>query len=143
MNGDAFFLLASQWVSPEKSSVSEALCRSAVSRAYYGVFHIARRLLNEMGFTFKNENEHERIPQDLMNCRDGEAYEAGRMLGDLRTERNRADYEIDDPQYGKLQYARTQIATALDIKVILSAIAQNPKRELVRKGIREYRRIRN
>jgi uncharacterized protein (UPF0332 family) len=143
MNGDAFFLLASQWVSPDKSSVSEPLCRSAVSRAYYGVFHIARSLLNQMGFMFKNENEHDRIPQDLMNCGDDDAFEAGRLLGDLRSERNSADYDIEDPQYGKLEYARMQVATALDIKGILSALSREPKREAVRKGIKAYRRIRN
>jgi uncharacterized protein (UPF0332 family) len=47
----------------------EASLRTAVSRAYYGVFHIARRLVMGFGVDLPrhNEHKHSRIQQCLIN----------------------------------------------------------------------------
>jgi uncharacterized protein (UPF0332 family) len=47
MNGRDFLPLATQLA----GGTTEAEWRSAVSRAYYAAFHVARRLLSELGFT--------------------------------------------------------------------------------------------
>jgi uncharacterized protein (UPF0332 family) len=44
--GKDFLILAELWI----TGTSEAEWRSAVSRAYYAAFHVARQLLRTLGF---------------------------------------------------------------------------------------------
>jgi hypothetical protein len=50
MDGSAFIVFASRLAVATASG--PAGYRSAVSRAYYGAFHLARELLQEFGFHF-------------------------------------------------------------------------------------------
>jgi uncharacterized protein (UPF0332 family) len=78
--------------------LKEAHWRSAVSRAYYAAFHEARRLLQQSGFTVPNgEKTHAYLWLRLSNCGQPDLAHAGAELNDLRSQRNWADYDFDQP----------------------------------------------
>ena len=76
----------------------EADWRSAISRAYYAAFHKARRFLRHNGFTVpRAEQAHAYLWLRLSNARHPDVDNAGLELGQLRTARNKADYDVDIP----------------------------------------------
>jgi uncharacterized protein (UPF0332 family) len=89
------FLLAAKLLLP---ATLEAAWRSAVSRAYYAAFHVARQLLEDLGFRVPfGERAHAYLWLRLYNGGHPQIRLAGQRLNDLRTERNRADYELRRP----------------------------------------------
>ncbi len=73
----------------------EACLRSAVSRAYYGVFCIARNLKGLKEHTPKNL--HWSVIEEYRNSSNREDREIGSILDKLRRARNHADYREDKP----------------------------------------------
>ena len=74
--------------------------RSAVSRAYYAAFHVARKLLVDMGFEIsKGSGAHGDICNYLGNAANPTVEHAGNNIGDLKGWRNEADYELDIAEY--------------------------------------------
>jgi len=75
----------------------EASLRSAISRAYYGVFCISR---NKKGFKNyklkKGENIHWIIINKYKNSHDKNEKIVGKYLDDLRRNRNYSDYDEDE-----------------------------------------------
>ncbi|MCK4330976.1 MAG: hypothetical protein KAW81_00315 [Dehalococcoidia bacterium] len=71
---------------------AEGYSRSAVSRAYYGVFGEIRDRLEHRGIQFKRENIHREIIEWLKNQADKGIVHIGVELDRLRRERNWADY---------------------------------------------------
>src|SRR5262249_45562525 len=77
---------------------TEAEWRTAVGRAYYAAFHVARRLLEDLGFTVpRADRAHGYLGLRLQNCGDLPAQQAGADLDGLRRLRNRADYDLHHP----------------------------------------------
>lgn len=75
---------------------TEAEWRTAVSRAYYGAFHEARRLLRGLGFVVpRAERAHAHLWLRLSNCSVAQIELAGADLNRLRRERNTADYDVE------------------------------------------------
>jgi hypothetical protein len=73
---------------------TEAEWRSAVSRAYYTAFHVARRLLSDLRFTVpRADRAHQYLVFRLGNSGEPAVEQAGRDLETLRRLRNRADYD--------------------------------------------------
>jgi uncharacterized protein (UPF0332 family) len=111
MNPEQFITLASELA----DGATEAHYRSAISRAYYGVFHTARRLLQDMGIRLpKGEQIHMKVTFCLHDCGDALAVEAATELESLRNQRNRADYELDGMATSRA-LAGSQIQTARKI----------------------------
>jgi uncharacterized protein (UPF0332 family) len=74
---------------------SEAERRTAISRAYYAAFHVARRLLEGLGFTPPvDEHAHKYLAWRLSNSGDPLVMRAGSQIDILRGLRNRADYDL-------------------------------------------------
>lgn len=74
--------------------LTEAEWRSAVSRAYYTVFHVARRLFADLRFTVpRADRAHQYLVFRLSNSGESAVEQAGRDLETLRRVRNRADYD--------------------------------------------------
>jgi uncharacterized protein (UPF0332 family) len=95
MDGHAFIALAG------KLAAEEATYRTAVSRAYYGAFHVARSFLVELGFEpLSNANVHAFARHYLNGSGIAQACLAAGELGDLQTARNRADYRLDESSVG-------------------------------------------
>jgi uncharacterized protein (UPF0332 family) len=76
------------------NGATEAEWRSAISRAYYAAFHVARRLLLDLSFRVPQaDRAHGYLWLRLSNAGVAQVQEAGRWLNDLRRQRNRADYD--------------------------------------------------
>lgn len=90
MNWREFLQLATRLA----AEATEADWRTAVSRAYYAAFHVARRLLSDLKFTVpRADRAHQYLVYRLCNSGEAVVEQAGRDLDTLRRLRNRADYD--------------------------------------------------
>ncbi|HET6882025.1 MAG TPA: HEPN domain-containing protein [Pirellulales bacterium] len=141
ITGDDYISLAAQLAA--KRSAGEASYRSAVSRAYYGAFHLASSFLSELGFKVpKGANAHGWIPQALVGSGCDDAMDAGRLLQDLHAERITADYRWDNRATGNQRDAKTSVETADQVRSLLVASAAQGARGIVKAGVAEYLRKR-
>ena len=130
-----FLTLAEIWV----EGSSEGEWRSAVSRAYYAAFHVARDLLTGLGFRVPHGPQaHAYLWMRLSNCGDPGIADAGSDLNDLQGWRNRADYDLrrtlNQPT------ARTWVRTARAVVQRLDSALVDPARAQVIRAIRDYER---
>lgn len=117
----------------------EAGFRTAIGRAYYGTFHIARLFLKELGFPVPaNANAHSFVRNQLVNCGHAIAGAAGTLLTDLHKSRIRADYDLHDPKFEAADFARLNVERAHDIRRMLHDCRDEPLRSDVRAGIVDY-----
>lgn len=80
-----------------KQSTKEIDHRNAASRAYYGAFHICKKLLEDFPPTQSQIGaEHERIINGLLNHQDKRFKTLGNMLKDAKNQRVKADYRLDN-----------------------------------------------
>jgi uncharacterized protein (UPF0332 family) len=120
---------------------TEAHHRSAVSRAYYGAFHVARRLLEEVGVHLpKGEQVHAKAVYCFQGCGDVNAGVAANELVALRGERNRADYDVDRLVYEK-RAARTQVERAQGIMKWLEQCRSGPNAAEFRVKVRAQAKL--
>src|SRR5438128_7543327 len=73
--------------------------RSAVSRAYYSAFLIARGLIEvDLSIRCKSGtlSAHEVVQRFLTNCKVPEAQPLGQLLANLHEHRKSSDYDMDD-----------------------------------------------
>ena len=90
MNWRDFLLLATRLA----AGTTEADWRTAVSRAYYAAFHIARRSFADSEFTVhRADRAHQYLVFRLSNSGESIVEQTGRDLDTLRRLRNRADYD--------------------------------------------------
>ena len=74
---------------------TESEWRCAVGRAYYAAFHQARDVLQALGFQIpRAELVHAFLWKRLRSCGQSSVGMAGSKLHQLRTVRNRADYDV-------------------------------------------------
>ena len=84
MTGRDFVACAEQFA----EGLTEAVLRSAVSRAYYGAFHEALALLHACGVWLpKTEQVHVKVGYCLRDCGDPDTAKAGQQLDILRSKR--------------------------------------------------------
>lgn len=118
---------------------SEAAFRTAVSRAYYGTFHLARTFLEEIGFPVaRNLNAHGYLQRQLLNSGHAEGKTAGQILRTLHRNRIVADYRGDDVRFLAPDFARRNVELAHEFNSILSLCRTDPTRSEIRAGIAEY-----
>ena len=85
------FLRVAQGLSAGKT---EAEWRSAISRSYYALFHVASELLMILGFRVpRMDRGHAFLWLRLSNSSNPDVSQAGRDLNKLRSDRNTADYD--------------------------------------------------
>jgi uncharacterized protein (UPF0332 family) len=112
MRGRDFVACAEQFA----RGSTEAVLRSAVSRAYYGAFHEALSLLHACGVRLpKTEHVHVKVVYCLQDCGDPDAAKAGRQLEILRSKRTVADYDLADNRFAATAAAGTEITRARQI----------------------------
>lgn len=91
MNGIEFLAFAKT----NYNSSEEAARRSAVSRAYYALYHDVRQNFRNMGLhVYRGPDEHRRLASCLSQSGIAAAMIVGQSMGDLRTARNDADYDL-------------------------------------------------
>jgi len=118
----------------------EAAWRSAVSRAYYAVFHVARHLLRQCRFEVPQaEQAHSYLWLRLANAGHPDVRVAGQRLSNLRRMRNWADYDLD--QAFDQTVAIHQVQTALEIVQLLDEVTGEPAvRAQVTEAMKIYER---
>jgi uncharacterized protein (UPF0332 family) len=101
----------------------EAEWRSAVSRAYYAAFHIARQFLTQCGFVVPRvDRPHAYLWLRLSNSGHPDVRNAGAKLTFLRQKRNHADYDIGRPLEQMNAIDRVQIAA--EVVELLDAVTK-------------------
>ncbi len=116
---------------------TEAEWRTAVSRAYYAAFHVARRLLEDVGFRVpRADRAHAHLWLRLSNCGDLGVQAAAEELQNLRNRRNHADYDLHLPLGQRAASPLAPIAAR--IIQTLQAAAQEPTRTQITAAMRVY-----
>ena len=121
------------------NGTTEAEWRSACSRGYYAVFHVARQLLLGLGFHVPQaDRAHGYLWLRLSNADAAEVQRAGTLLNDLRRERNRADY--DDHRTITQAAAVQSVRFAEEVIQALDAAAVEPARTQITDAMKVYER---
>ncbi|MFM9963756.1 MAG: hypothetical protein ACKV2Q_21310 [Planctomycetaceae bacterium] len=129
MTGDDFIILAGKLA----TSTDEASLRSAVSRAYYGAFHLAFQFLGDIERPVpQNAIAHVYVARQLQCSGHPDAFRAGSLLGDLHTERIKADYRLDNPRIGTTAFARLCVERASEIQTLLTKCRAEPARSAIK-----------
>lgn len=135
MTGSDFLPLAHQLA----AASSEPEWRTAISRAYYAAFHIARQLLEELGFRVPwADRAHAYLTMRLNNCGDAQVQRAASELHSLRSLRNQADYDLQRPIRQSVAVAQAQISQQIIQTLILAK--QEPARTSITDAMRVYER---
>jgi uncharacterized protein (UPF0332 family) len=128
MNGHHFIEIAGMLVANSMGN-SAARNRTAISRAYYGVFHCALEFLAQFDVSIpSNPNSHQQTYVKLFQTGIPQAQEAANLLNDLRGERNRADYDLDKPAPEHKANARSCVESAHDFCSCVEECLQEPIR---------------
>ena len=135
MNWRDFLLLAARLA----ADANEAAWRTAVSRAYYAAFHVARRWFTDLNFNVpRADRAHQYLVFRLGNSGESAVEQARRDLDTLRRLRNRADYD-EVPALTQAQaVAAVQLAEGIIQK--LDSARQEPARARMRDVIIVYER---
>ena len=121
MNGAEFLTVAECLLDGE----TEAEWRSAVSRAYYAVFHQARRILLRCGFQpIRGDQAHAFLWLRLANSGHPDIRQAGLDLQELRGMRNWADYDMDQSMHH--HEAAKHVTSAINLVQILQSVDAEP-----------------
>ena len=135
MNWRDFLSLATRLA----AGATEADWRTAVSRAYYAAFHVARRLFADLNFTVpRADRAHQYLVFRLSNSSESAVEQVGRDLETLRRLRNRADYD-ETPAFTQAQ-AAAAVEIAEGIIKVLDAARHEPARTRIRDGMIVYER---
>lgn len=135
MNATEFISVATQLLAGE----GEGRLRSAVSRAYYGAFHVAKQFLVDCGVIVPIDfAAHRNVCWCLANSSEPSIVEAGRRLEALRTTRNNADYNLTTARFARNLYAKAQVERAVEIVNLLSPYQAAAARAKVAPTIRGY-----
>lgn len=136
MTGEDFITIAGNLVANPHLGDSEARFRSAVSRAYYGAFHLAVAFLAELGKSVKENHEgHAEAYRALFNTQQTDAVDAARLLNDLRTMRNEADYKLHKSRYRSMANAKSDVEAAVEFCGCLSRCQAEPVRTHLRQAL--------
>jgi hypothetical protein len=139
MTGDDFLKLAIDLFAKSRSP-SEALCRTIVSRAYYGAFHVARSYLTGLGFP--ETDKHRFLADCLQASGEPSVVRAGDLLRILATARGRADYDLTKPhvvkQVQQSDYLKDVIERSHTVTQLISQAASEPAKALAKAGIAAF-----
>src|SRR5438876_993524 len=114
--------------------------RAAVSRAYFGAFHVAREFLHGLGFAVPQADQaHAYLWLRLSNCAHPDLKAAGQRLNELRSKRNWADYALDQQFPHTLAFYQVQAATDI-IQLLDHAATLPPVLSAISAAIQAYER---
>ena len=101
-----------------------AFRRTAISRAYYAVYHVAFDLLRVLGFAIPREHRgHEDVRAHLAQSRIDRVVQVGAQLDALQALRVKADYRLRDPQPEDSAVAAIWLVRAERMIAVLDAVA--------------------
>ena len=129
-------------------NLGAAGARTAVSRAYYGAFHLAMNVLEQFASAPpRNGNGHVLAPAFLESANHADAIVAASLLQDLHTARIKADYQIGDLRIETPEFATSEIEVATEIQRRLASFSNACRLDpavvtALREGIAQTRAIR-
>ena len=135
IGGEDFIALAAKLAA--NPSADEATCRTAISRAYYGAFHLARGFVESLGL--KVSRNHGYLHHDLTESGNLRLRVAGGALTNLHTYRVKADYDLSEPEVAIVSAARLCVELADKLRNILGELSQPGLQQEIRAGIEKYR----
>jgi hypothetical protein len=117
-----------------------ATCRTAIGRAYYAALNRADEALARWGASCgKGPQKHGLAVRFLHATNDPDLMLASAHLNDLKTSRNRADYDMSDASVEKASQARKALDLAKKVMDSLEAVDNNPaRRASAENQIRSY-----
>lgn len=132
MNGSEFISLAGT-LAASATPNAEARYRTAVSRAYYGAYHVAIEVLEELGALVRaNHLGHRDTINKLRSTDVEEAMRAARIIEDLHTARIVADYRLKNRRFEKAAHALIAVEDAHDaVDALQACLAEPVKSELI------------
>jgi len=122
MSWDAFLDTARRLV----AGATEGDWRSAISRAYYAVFHFFRDWFSRQGISMDKQNAHFRMPGALTATQDVALQVISRRIADLREIRQKADYDLVKKRVAQAE-AVAAVAEAAQIVTDFRAIQITPE----------------
>lgn len=136
MTGEQFIDVAGKIAA---SYSDPASCRTAISRAYYGGFHLAQAFLDELGVRPpRNASTHVFIRHRLSNCGHMDGESVGALLWDLYADRLKADYDLKNANVETVACARTSVETARELESDLATCQSEAARTKIKGGIHDY-----
>lgn len=138
MDANDFLVMAGRLTLAQGSGPADY--RTAISRAYYAVHHLARRvLIEQMKFVCHDDNEHRWVQRHFYNCQIPQVRDVGRLLGNLHEARKNADYDLDDLNIETMVQARFQLERATEIKSRLQYCTDAANLESIKAEMMDYR----
>lgn len=127
------------------NSNSEADRRTAMSRAYYGAFHVARRFLINCGICFSHKETyaaeiHRKVQYCLSECGNIEALRASGHLRSLRDRRNEADYDLESSEFNTTASVLASVRVTTEIVDIILRLQSGMSASAIREKVRAYAR---
>lgn len=136
MTGDDFIAVAAKIAATYSDPAS---CRTAVSRAYYGAFHLAKSFLADIGIKPpRNANTHVFIQHHLAGSGHTTAGSIASLLGDLHEGRLHADYDLNYKQIESVLQARASVERATRIQVAVNECRTSQAQAVIKAGIEVY-----
>lgn len=138
MDGQAFLDFARELA----SSGDEERRRTSVSRAYYGAYHVAIGFVRSCGVTVPKRDVHIKLQWCLQQAGERtsqiEIAKAGGKLGDLRTERNKADYDLDDTSIAKVSNVLKAVRKAEQVIAAIAEYSAGEASDSIRLQVRNF-----
>ena len=135
MSGDDFIALAGILAATARQE--ESRYRTAVSRAYYGAFHVAASFVAEFNVRVpRNHVAHNEVYRLLSSVPHPEPRRAAQFLNQLRGERNAADYDLSATRFREQANATLSVEIAHRVRTMLHACRQEPIRSVIVETIR-------
>jgi uncharacterized protein (UPF0332 family) len=127
MDGQDLIAVAAHLTQNAALGKAEARYRSVISRAYYGAFHLVAQFLAEHNRPVReNHTGHQAAYVALFETGITEAVQAARILSDLRSQRNTADYRLSAKGFDDQAHAMQQVESAEAVRALLDRCRQNP-----------------
>jgi hypothetical protein len=119
-----------------------AWCRTAIGRAYYATLIVTVESLEAVGVRVSSgPNKHIDASRLLHQSSDAQLRTAAATLDNLKTERHRADYEMNRSDVETITHARRAVQDAKDILAWLDAFVKDPARMAATKAsIESYKK---
>lgn len=136
MTGDDFLVVAGKIAATYSDPAS---CRTAISRAYYGAFHLAKSYLAKIGITPpRNANTHVFIQHRLAGSGVPDVALIASLLADLHEDRLHADYSLESKRIETVEAARASVERAIRIQAGFDSCSTPESRAAVQAGIEDY-----
>lgn len=135
MDGSDFLNLAIRL----SGGTSEAEWRSAVSRAYYGAFHLAREFVARCRVSLpKTADAHDKLQWCLNHAGDEMLAAIGNKLNSLRAARNVADYDLQSSQFARQDSVLIILQRTQQVVDGLNQVESQPNFAEIGVAIRRY-----